>query len=201
MIKRWVRALSVVSCISMSLVLVGFAHAEEFQVDSVHSSVGFAIRHLVSEVDGKFKEFDGTFSFNQANPEKSWVKAKIKTTSISTDNEKRDGHLRSPDFFDVKKYPELTFVSKEIKKTGESSYTMTGDLTMHGVTKPTTFDVKFMGLAKGPDGKMRAGFKAIGKVNRKDYGISWNKTLDAGGLMLGEDVDITIRVEAPQTKS
>ena len=196
MIKNCVRGIVAAGCLSIAF--VGSARAEEFQVDSVHSSVGFAIRHLVSEVDGKFKDFDGTFSFDQKNPEKSKVKATIKATSISTENEKRDNHLRSGDFFDVAKFPELTFVSKEVKKTGEGNYTMTGDLTMHGVTKPATFDVKFMGLAKGPDGKLRAGFKATGKVNRKDYGIIWNKTLDSGGLMLGEDVDITIRVEAPQ---
>lgn len=175
------------------------ASAADFGVDAAHSHVGFKVRHLVTKVQGEFKDFDGSFSFDEKNLDASKASFTIKSTSISTNNEKRDGHLRTKDFFDVKKYPTITFVGKKLEADGDKRYKLTGDFTMHGVTKPVTFEVEYGGATADPFDKsgkaQRAGFTATTSVNRKDFGIVWNKTLDAGGLMLGEDVAIELNVE------
>jgi len=171
------------------------ALAADYSIDPTHSSVSFTIRHLVSKVTGHFNDFEGAFTFDAKSPASAQANVSIKTASISTDNEKRDTHLKSPDFFDVKKYPAITFKAKTITADGEGKYKLVGDVTMHGVTRAETFALEFGGTVKDPWGNNRAGFTATSKLNRKNYGIVWNKTLDNGGYMLGDDVDVTLQVE------
>ena len=174
------------------------AGASQYKIVSVHSSVDFSIRHLVSKVNGRFKDFEGTFSFDEKkSADLKDVKFSIKTASINTDNEKRDGHLKSGDFFDVEKFPEMTFASTKVTSAGKNKFKVDGNVTMHGVTKPAVFMVEFMGAVKNPMGEgMKTGFSATTKLNRKDFGIIWNKALDKGELMLGEDVNVSVGVEA-----
>jgi polyisoprenoid-binding protein YceI len=164
--------------------------------DPAHSKVSFSVRHMViSEVTGSFTDFDATLIQTKDDFSDSKLTATIKSNSINTDNDGRDKHLRSADFFNVEKYPEITFVSKSFTKKGKDKYKVAGDLTMLGLTKPVALDVKFNGQVNDMTGNTKAGFKATTKVNRKDFGIVWNKTLEAGGLLVGEDVDVTINVE------
>lgn len=189
--------------LSISIVAALFASsamAADYEVDAAHSHVGFSIRHIVSKVPGFFKDYNGTFNFDEKNPEKSKAKFEIKTASINTGNVKRDDHLRNEDFFDAKKYPSIQFESKKVTSLGGNKYKLEGDMTMRGVTKPVSFDVEYTGAAKDPWGNMKAGFSATAQIKRKDWGLSWNKALDNGGLVLGEDVTITVEVEANQKK-
>jgi len=123
------------------------------------------------------------------------VDISIDASTINTDNERRDGHLRSADFFEVEKYPTVTFKSTKVKKTGEGTFEVTGDLTMRGVTKPVVLAAEILGFGPGPDGKQRGGFHATAQINRMDFGVSWNKQLETGGVLLGQDVAIDIMVE------
>ncbi|HEX5030810.1 MAG TPA: YceI family protein [Candidatus Eisenbacteria bacterium] len=164
-------------------------------IDPNHSEVGFSIRHFFSKVPGTFGKFSGSVVYDPQKPENSSVKADIDPASIDTKNEKRDNHLRSDDFFDVVKFPTLTFVSTKVTAAGENKIKVDGNLTMHGVTKPVTLDVTFLGAGPSREGEQRSGFEATAKLNRKDFGILWNKTLDQGGTMLGDDVDIRLNVE------
>lgn len=167
------------------------------KIDPVHSAVGFSVHHLVSRVTGNFTNFTGTITVpDPAKPELSSVSFTIEAASIDTRIEARDKHLRSPDFFDVAKYPEITFVSTKIVSKGGDLYDVTGSFTMHGVTKEITLPVTYNGRIKDPWGHERAGFSLKTSLNRKDYGIVWNKTLDHGGLMLGDEVEISIDIEA-----
>jgi polyisoprenoid-binding protein YceI len=186
--------------ILLTLVLAVPAFAAEYSVDDAHSHVGFSVRHLVGRVPGEFKSFEGKYSFDEKDPSKAMVDFEIKAASISTDNAKRDGHLQSPDFFDVKKFPKLTFKSTKLTPAGDKMFKLEGDLTMHGVTKPVTWDVEYGGTAKGMMGEERSGFTAKTRINRKDFGIVWNKTLDQGGLALGDDVDVELNIEGMQKK-
>jgi polyisoprenoid-binding protein YceI len=177
------------------------AAAEVFNIDPAHSEATFQVRHLVTKVRGNFGDIAGTISMDPAKAENSSVTFTAKVASINTANPKRDEHLRSPDFFDAAKYPELTFVSSKI--TGGANgqpYLVTGKLTMRGVTKEVTLPVSFLGKAKDPWGNTRAGFETAIRLNRKDYGINWNAALDQGGFMLSDDVDISINVEAIEQK-
>ncbi len=172
-----------------------------WKLDMAHSKVMFSISHMViSEVTGRFKDFDATLEQINDDFSNSNLKAVIKVKSIDTDNEGRDKHLLSPDFFNVEKFPEITFVSKKFEKVGKDAYNVTGDFTMHGVVKEISLSVKFNGTMVDPWGNTRAGFKATTKINRKDFGIQWNKTLETGGLLVGEDVDILINVEMQKEK-
>lgn len=165
-------------------------------IDTNHSSVEFSIRHLFSKVPGKFTKFSGTIVYDAANAATSSVKAEIDASTITTANEKRDGHLKSEDFFDVAKYPTLSFESTKVAAAGENKLKVDGNLTMHGITKPTVLDVTFLGAGAGPGGRQVSGFEAVTKVNRKDFNIIWNRTWDQGGTMLGEEVEIRLNVEA-----
>jgi len=165
-----------------------------YAIDTVHSSVGFKVRHLVSRVTGSFTEFDGTIAADFGNLDASGVELVIKSGSIDTSNEKRDGHLRSPDFFDVEKYPEITFKSNKITKVDNDSYAVAGTLTMHGVSKQITLTVDYLGEMAAMGG-VRAGYELSTTINRKDYGVSWNRALDSGGFVLGDDVEISINLE------
>lgn len=174
-----------------------FAEAETFVVDKNHSVAGFRIRHMMSAVTGKFEDFSGTATLDRANPANSSVEFTIKTASINTNVADRDKHLRSAEFFEVEKYPTITFKSSKITPTGTKDlYNVTGNFSMHGVTKQITIPVQFIGFGKDPWGKERAGFELETTLNRKDYGILWNKALDQGGFLLGEDVKVQINVEA-----
>jgi polyisoprenoid-binding protein YceI len=174
-----------------------FAAAESFVVDKYHSEATFTIRHLITRVSGRFNEVSGSISVDRSNPTLSSVEFTIKTASIDTGVAPRDNDLRGPNFFEVDKYPEITFKSSFIKPNGKKDvYDVTGPLTMHGVTRTITIPVEFLGFAKDPQGKERVGFVAHTTLNRQDYGIKWNKALDNGGALLGDDVDITVNVDA-----
>lgn len=192
--------------ISMSLVALAaalvlsapFASAAPttWVIDPNHSSVEFSVRHLFSKVPGKFTKFAGTIVYDAANAPGSSVKAEIDASTITTANEKRDGHLKSEDFFDVAKYPTLTFESTKVAAAGENKLKVDGNLTMRGITKPVTLDVTFLGAGPGPREGQVSGFEAVTKVNRKDFNIVWNRNLDHGGTLLGEEVEIRLNVEA-----
>jgi len=177
------------------LALAGFAAAGTYTIDQAHSDVSFKVRHLVSKTSGQFTEFDGTIVADFEKLDASSVVFSIKAASIDTKSEDRDKHLRSGDFFDVETYPEISFTSSKITKSGAQSFAVTGTLTMHGVSKTVTLPVIFLGEAKDPWGNTKAGFEIETKVDRKDYGIIWNKALDAGGMILGDEVEITINLE------
>ena len=186
------------TAILTALVLVlGFGTAAAqgtYSIDPAHSNAGFKVRHLVSKVSGGFNDFDGTIVADFENLDASSVEFTIQATSIDTKNEKRDGHLRSVDFFDVEKYPEITFKSSKITKIDGDSYAVTGTLTMHGVSKEITLTVDFLGEITAMGGT-RAGYELTTTLNRKDFEISWNRALDAGGFVLGDDVEININLE------
>jgi len=180
-----------------SLPFFGSAYAADYTIDSAHSTIEFNIGHnVIGHVKGNFNAFDGGVNFDEKTPEKGSVHVSIKADSINTNNTKRDEHLKSPDFFDVQKFPTLTFESKKISHVTDKKYKVTGDLTMHGVTKPVTLDVEFNGTAKDMMGATRAGFNATGKINRKDWGINWNKTLDHGGVAVADELTLSLDIEA-----
>lgn len=169
--------------------------AETFSIDPAHSEVGFTIRHLVSNVRGRFDEFSGKVNLDPKNLTSSSVDFHIKAASIDTSVADRDKHLRSGDFFDVEKFPEIAFKSESIKTTSKDKYDVIGTLTIHGVSKRVTLPVSYLGQVKDPWGGTRAGFEIMTTLNRKDYGIVWNKALDNGGVMLGDDVKVDINLE------
>ena len=173
-----------------------FAAPQTYVIDRAHSEADFSVRHMMSRVSGKFDDFTGSVSLDRANPASSSVEFTIKTASINTGNADRDKHLRTPDFFDAEKNPEIHFKSTAIAPSKTKNvYDVTGDLTMRGVTKRVTLPVEFLGFQKDPWGNERAGFEVDTKLNRKDYGINWNKALDNGGFLLADDVAISINLE------
>ncbi|MBI3544222.1 MAG: polyisoprenoid-binding protein [Deltaproteobacteria bacterium] len=174
------------------------AGAAEYEIDPAHSSVGFKVRHLVSKTAGKFDKFTGKISYDPAKPEASKVEADIVAASINTNEPKRDKHLRSPDFFDTDKFKTLTFKSTKVHDVKDKTMKVDGDLTIHGVTKPVTLDVEMTGEGKDPWGNVATGFTATTKVNRKDFGLTWNKALETGGVLVGDDIEIALEVEAHQ---
>ncbi len=172
------------------------AGAQTWNVDKAHTQVGFEVRHFFTKVRGRFDDFSGSITGDPANPQGASVTFTIKTASINTNEPKRDAHLKSADFFDVEKMPEITFKSTSVKPAGKDEYDVTGPLTMHGVTKEVTLRVAVLGTMKDPWGFVRTSLEATTTLNRKDFGIVWNKVLDSGGTMLGDDVKVTIDVEA-----
>jgi len=174
--------------------------ADSFVIDKNHSEAIFQVRHMVSRVSGRFDDFGGTINVDRANPSVSSVEFTIKAPSIDTGVADRDKHLRSADFFDAEKYPEITFKSTAIKPSGRKDvYDVTGTFTMRGVTKTITLPVEFLGFIKDPRGNERAGFSTHTTLNRKDYGINWNRALDNGGALLSDDVDVTVNIEAAKS--
>jgi polyisoprenoid-binding protein YceI len=173
-----------------------FAQTGAWNLDRSHSAIKFNVSHMViSDVDGKFGEFDVKVLSDKEDFSDAKIEVSIKTASINTDDAKRDEHLRSADFFDAATHPAITFKSKKMTKTGNGTYKLTGDFTMRGVTKTVDLDVKFNGQTKSPWGTTVAGFKITGKVNRKEYGVSWSKMLDNGGAVVGDEVQIAANVE------
>ncbi len=182
------------------LVLAPSAQAAKYSIDKDHSSVSFKIRHLVSMVRGGFNDFSGTLEFDEATPSKAGVSAVIQTASIDTRNSKRDDHLRSADFFDAVKFPTITFKSGRVTPAGKGRYMVGGTFSMHGVEKPVTLTMEYSGKVKDPWGNTRAGFSGKTVINRKDFGIVYNKTLETGGLMLGEEVEVQLDMECIESK-
>ncbi|MFE8601877.1 YceI family protein [Archangium violaceum] len=172
------------------------AFATEFEIDSAHSGASFSVKHMmVSNVRGAFSKVTGSANIDEKDITKSTVQAVIDATTVNTNEPKRDEHLKSPDFFDTAKFPTITFKSTKVEKAGDN-LKVTGDLTLHGVTKPVTLDVEgFTTEAKDPWGNTKRGGTATTKINRKDFGLGWNKVLDTGGVAVGEEVSITLDLE------
>lgn len=174
--------------------------ADSYSFDKAHTTVLFQVRHILTTVTGKFKDFEGTIQVDKANPSASKVDFTIQAASIDTGEPKRDEHLRSADFFDVANNPKLSFKSTAIKASGKDSYQVAGDLTMRGVTRPVTLNVAFLGEGKDPWGNEKMGFDVSGTLNRKDFNINWNKALDNGGVLVADEVKVQIAVEANKAK-
>jgi polyisoprenoid-binding protein YceI len=164
--------------------------------DNSHSSIGFSVRHLmISKVRGHFNQWGGTFDYDEADPTRAKLSVRIDAASIDTRDEKRDAHLRSPDFFDVEKFPALTFESAKVERDGDD-FVVTGHLSIHGVTRAVQLKVESLGQTKDPWGGQRAGFSASTSISRKDFGMSFNMALETGGVLVGDKVDIGIEIEA-----
>ena len=173
------------------------AELPNWGVDLVHSSVGFTVRHLVvSKVRGKFTRWSGTIRMDEHDLARTEVDVAIETASVDTGVEQRDNHLRSPDFFDVAKYPTMTFKSTRVEKAPDGALRLHGNLTLHGVTKPVVLDVEFAGSQKDPWGGLRAGFSARTSLDRREFGLAYNQLLETGGVVVGEKVDVDIEIEA-----
>lgn len=181
----------------LTLALPALASATTWNIDPDHSNVGFKVRHLmVSNVKGLFEKYVGTVEINDKDITKSKVDVTIDTNSINTNVQKRDEHLRSADFFDVTKYPAMMFVSKKVAKAGKDRLKVTGDLTLHGVTRQVVLDVEGPSKeSKDPLGNIRRGATASTKINRKDFGLVWNKALETGGVVVSDEVTITLEIE------
>ncbi len=166
-------------------------------VDAAHSSIDFSVRHMmISTVKGSFHQFDAIIEADPTDLTTANIVFNVDLASIDTRNSDRDAHLRSADFFDAENNPKLTYKSTKITKTGDGEYDLTGDLTIHGVTRPQTFQVIFEGQGKDPWGNERVGFSAEGKLNRSDFGLSWNAALETGGVLVGDQVKISVQLEA-----
>lgn len=201
--KHRVHRISAASLLGLlSALTAGSAIAAQYAIDPAHSSVGFAINHLViAEVEGRFNEFQGSFTYDPAKPGASSVEAVIQAASIDTNEPKRDTHLRSEEFFHAEKFPTLTFKSSKVdtSKDGKSGK-IHGVLTLHGVSKNVVLDTIYKGSMKDPWGNERTVFEASTKINRKDFGLTWNKTLETGGLLVGETVTIVLKIQGIPVK-
>jgi len=192
---------------SLLLVAIAFTNtsiaqtAKTWNVDKMHSAVKFTVSHLViSEVDGSFKIFDGSLVSTKDDFTDAKINFTVDVNSINTDNTSRDGHLKGDDFFNAEKYPKMTFVSTSFKKKSGSMYELTGNLTIRDVTKKVTFAVKYGGTTKDPYGNTKAGFKATGTINRLEYGLKWNTVTEAGGAVVGSDIELIVNLEMALAK-
>jgi polyisoprenoid-binding protein YceI len=167
-----------------------------YQIDRSHSEVRFRVRHLLSRVGGQFKDFTGEVVFDPDRPEASSVNVRIDAASIDTGVSDRDMHLRSDDFFAVEKHPDLTFVSDRVVRTGADSFTVHGTLTIRGISRHVELPVDYLGSARNPYGKDLAAFEGAIRLNRKDFGLTWNAALETGGFLVGDDVEVTLNIEA-----
>lgn len=181
----------------MSAATSGAATATTWKIDPAHSVAEFKVKHMmIANVKGKFTGIRGTLNLDEADPARSSVEASIPLATVFTGDPQRDAHLKSPDFFDVEKHPEMTFRSTSIEAKSPGQLAVTGDLTIHGVTKRVVFDVEGpTPPAKDPWGNTRVGLEATTKINRKDFGLGWNAALETGGVLVGEEVAITLDVE------
>ncbi len=177
------------------LIGAGATEAATYSIDAAHSSVGFVARHMVvSKVRGHFDSFEGSFDFVEGQPAAWKAQATIQAASVNTGNEKRDTHLRSPDFFAAEEFPTLNFTATGVEMKGES-YLLKGQLTLRGVTKPIVLTLEYFGSIQDPWGNERAGFSAKGTLNRRDFGLSWSNLLETGGAVVGDEIAIEIEVE------
>jgi len=182
--------------VALLLALPGMSHATAWDIDPGHSVASFKVRHMmVSNVPGEFGKVTGVVNYDPADPTKSTVEATIDTTTLNTRHEGRDKHLKSADFLDVEKFPTITFKSKKVEKAGEGKLKVTGDLTLHGVTKEVVLDVDGPIAPVSAFGGQKSGATVTTKINRQDFGVSWNKALDGGGVVVGDEVAINIEVE------
>src|SRR5581483_9724491 len=164
-----------------------------WEIDPTHSQATFSVRHLmIATVKGQFKIIRGQLHIDEQNPANSWVEAEADVASIDTRDTNRDAHLRSPDFFEAEKYPTITFKSTKVERVSGEEFKVTGDLTMHGVTKQVIFDGEYTGQIKDTFGNLRAGLSAKATINRKDFGLNWNVALESGGVMVSDNVKIEI---------
>ncbi|MGH4026253.1 MAG: YceI family protein [Pseudonocardiaceae bacterium] len=171
--------------------------AGTYTIDPAHSRIGFVARHaMVTKVRGAFNDFEGSVVLDGANPAASTAKVTIKAGSIDTRNAQRDEHLRNNDFLDVASHPEITFVSTDVHQTGDTDFELTGDLTIKGVTNPVTIPFTYEGSATDPFGNLRAGFEGAVTINRKDYGVTWNATLETGGVLVSDKITLELEISA-----
>jgi polyisoprenoid-binding protein YceI len=191
------RALIIAAALSILAIPPAFAAQTTWDVDPAHSSIGFKIRHMmVSNVRGLFGDFAGTLVFDEQDVARSKVEVTIQAASLDTGVEKRDAHLRSPDFLDVEKFPTLSFRSKKVQKAAGDALAVLGDLTIHGVTREVTLDVEGLSArVKDPWGNVKMGAAATTTINRKDFGLTWNKALETGGFLVGEEITIQLDIE------
>ena len=195
-----------VSLAAVLLLVVGLPAlaADTFVVDKGHSEVGFQVTHLgINKVRGRFNDFEGQIQVDAAKPDASSVQFAIKAASVDTGHQKRDADLKAPGggFFESDKYPTITFKSTKVEPKGKDLYNVTGDFTLHGVTKPLTLPVKALGPITDPWGNTKYGFETEATINRKDYGMTWHEVMDAGGLVVSDEVKITIQIEAAKPKA
>jgi len=184
-----------------ALLLAAPVLADSYVIDPGHSSVGFEVRHLaISKTRGRFHDFAGRFEFTPGTPQTWSVEATIQAASIDTDNEDRDRHLRSPEFLDVERFPTLAFRSTAVEMENGTEGILRGELTLYGVTRVVELDLEFLGAVTDPYGNERAGFTATTEIDRKDYGLTWSKTVETGGLVVGDEVRITLEIEGTKEK-
>jgi polyisoprenoid-binding protein YceI len=171
-----------------------------WNIDNAHTQVEFTVRHLmISKVRGQFEKFSGQVEFDETHPENTSLQVKIETASVNTRDTKRDGHLKSPDFFNSEVYPYMTFSSKRTKLVDTNQARLVGDLTIRDVTKEVVLDVEYVGKAKSPWGTTSVGFAATTKINRDEWGLTWNQNLETGGVLVGKEVEINIEIELMET--
>jgi len=185
--------------VALALALPASASIATYTVDPTHSDVGFTVRHLISKVRGEFTDFSAEIVKNDADPAASRVDFRVRVDSIDTGNEKRDNHLRSPDFFDAASHPEIVFQSKRVERVTDTEYRVTGELTVRGITKVVTLPVAFGGELTDPWGNVKAGFSTSIVLDRQEFGVTWNQTLDQGGVMLGDEVRVDIDLQVKKT--
>lgn len=173
--------------------------SQTYALDPAHSEVTFQVRHLITRVSGRFSSFAGTIDFSEAAPEQSSVSVTVQTASIDTNQADRDAHLRSDDFFSVERFPTMTFVSRSITAAG-GHFQVSGDLTIRDVTRPVVFPVTYLGKARDPWGNEKLAFESELTINRKDFGLTWNAALETGGVLVGEDVKISLSLQAAAAK-
>lgn len=169
----------------------------QWRFDPEHTRVGFSAKHaMITTVRGAFNDVEGIIELDVDNLDRSTVTVRLKAASVDTRNEKRDGHLRSPDFFDVEKYPEIVFVSSTIDEVEEGNFMVVGDLTIRDTTKQVAIPIALLGVSRDPMGNLRAGFEATRRLNRRDYGLEWNLPLDTGGVLVSEKVTLEFEISA-----
>lgn len=170
-----------------------------WNIDNAHTLVQFAVRHMMlSKVRGQFEKFSGSVDLDEANPGATQVNVQVETASVNTREPQRDAHLKSPDFFDSEKFPVMKFASTRVELTGDSTAKMYGDLTIKDVTREVVLNVEFTGKAKSPWGTTSVGFTGTTKINRKDWNLTWNQVLETGGVLVGDEIEITIELELVQ---
>jgi polyisoprenoid-binding protein YceI len=174
---------------------------QTYNIDKAHSEVTFQVRHLLTKVRGRFSEFDGVIDYDEDQPERSSTQVTVQAASVDTNERDRDAHLRSADFFDAENFPTLTFRSRNIVSKGGDEFELHGDLTIHGVTRQAVFDVQLLGKAKDPWGNERIAFEAEAVINRKDYGLNWNAVLETGNFLVGDEVKISLSIQAIPSKA
>ena len=195
MARKIQRRLAILSLCLLLSAGIASAAAETYKIDVAHSNVGFSIRHFFSKVPGRFKTYEGTVTLDPNDLSKATVSVTIEAASIDTGVKDRDKHLVGPDFFDAAKFPKITFTSTEVVANGPNKATVKGNLTLKGVTRPVTLEAEILGFSPDPWGGYRGGFEAKTSINRQDFGVAWNKVVEGGGAVLGDDVEIVLNIE------